>query len=357
MCRMRTSAVIRTAPSRSRLRSDAEPLPRYRAATVRERTGSALLAVLWVTAALSAIALSVASTVRSETSRTTTSIDRLKAYYLATGAIDRALLYMEWGGSYKNPDGTPRFQAGTTHLEFQFPSGQAGVDIIPETAKMNVNSSPPEDLLRLLTILGADPARAREIVLGIVDWRTPKPPGVLTPFDQYYLSRNPSFPARHASLEEIEELLLIKGMTPELFYGTYGRDSEGRLTAHRGFRDCVSVYGSPSQVDVNTAEPEVLAAVGLTQESIDAILRTRKVRPFRNPDELNAFGQNLPGFNRLRTGGDSVFTIRATARPRLQNGSLSDARRSVAAIIKLLDPRKFTELYHVLRWYDNVWVE
>src|ERR1035438_195821 len=51
------------------------------------RRGSALLAVLWLTAALSAIAFSVATTVRSETERTSTAIDSVRAYYLATGAI------------------------------------------------------------------------------------------------------------------------------------------------------------------------------------------------------------------------------------------------------------------------------
>jgi general secretion pathway protein K len=222
---------------------------------------------------------------------------------------------------------------------------------------MNVNSSPPEDLFRLLSVLGVEGERAREIVIGIVDWRTQRPPNALTPFDQYYLSRNPSFPARHASLEEIEELLLIKGMTPELFYGTYDRDAEGRLTPHSGLRDCLSVYGSAGQVDANTAEPAVLEAVGLTPESIKAIVQMRKVRRFRNAGELNEFGLNLPGFNRLRVGGNAVFTIRATARPRLQDGTLPDARRSVAALIKFLDPTKFRDMYHVLRWYGNVWVE
>ena len=52
--------------------------------------GSALLAVIWLTAALSAIAFTVANTVRAETERTSTEVDSLKAYYLATGAIDEA---------------------------------------------------------------------------------------------------------------------------------------------------------------------------------------------------------------------------------------------------------------------------
>ena len=45
------------------------------------------------------------------------------------------------------------------------------------------------------------------------------------------------------------------------------------------------------------------------------------------------------------------------AQCRLADGTLSDAHRSVAVLLKLLDRAKFSEPYHVLRWYDNVWVE
>jgi len=52
-----------------------------------------------------------------------------------------------------------------------------------------------------------------------------------------------------------------------------------------------------------------------------------------------------------------MFTVRATARPRLPDGKLSDARRTVAVLVKFLDPAKFVEPYHILRWYENVWVQ
>jgi len=62
---------------------------------MRSDRGMALLAVLWLAAALSAIAFTVATSVRSETDRTSTDVDSLKAYYLATGAINRAILRIE----------------------------------------------------------------------------------------------------------------------------------------------------------------------------------------------------------------------------------------------------------------------
>jgi type II secretory pathway component PulK len=56
----------------------------------KPRRGSALLAVLWLSAALAAIAFAMSTTVRGETERTSTAVDGLRAYYLAASAFDRA---------------------------------------------------------------------------------------------------------------------------------------------------------------------------------------------------------------------------------------------------------------------------
>jgi len=53
--------------------------------------------VLWLSLALSAIAFSLASSVQGETERTSTAVDGLRSYYVVTGAIERAILYMQWG--------------------------------------------------------------------------------------------------------------------------------------------------------------------------------------------------------------------------------------------------------------------
>ena len=322
----------------------------------RPTSGGALLAVLWLSAALSAIAFSLATTVRGEAERTATALNAVRGHYLATGAIQRALLYMEWGRLLQ-PDGhSPYYTWGDPRLSFDFPTGHAEVRITPESARMNVNAAPPEELYRLLVLLGAEPERAREITLAILDWRTPAPGGVPTPLDQHYLSLTPSFPARHASLEEIEELLLVQGMTPELFYGSYGRDEEGRLAPRAGLRDCLTVYGAGSAYDVNTVEPAVLGAIGLSPEAIALILEQRNRMPFHNREQLAGLLQGTPGFNRLRVGGNAIYTLRATARLRLPNGALSDDLRSVSAMVKLMG-KGFDEPFHVLRWYDNVWVQ
>ena len=344
------------------------------------QAGSALLTVLWISAALAAIALSLASSVRGETERTSTVIDELRSYYLATGAIDRAMLELMWSTLNPSQRTLPRF---ATAVDYHFPTGMAHVEIIPEAAKLDINTAAPDKLFRLLEALGVEPARAQEIALGIVDWRTPG--GSL--FDSYYLSLTPSFRASHASFQETEELLQVKGVTPEIYYGTYvpaaqdrmpdarsgwqvsspaflpvalvGQASSGpagspRLIHRSGLIDCVSTFGSGDRVDANTANPAVLAAIGLPPDAIYLLVERRRINPLdeRQLAELTPLMGASAAF--LRLEGNSIITYRATARVLLPNGQLSDLKRTVAAQVKYMPPG-YDSRIHILRWYDTTW--
>src|SRR5262249_11129630 len=269
----------------------------------------------------------------------------LRSYYLATGAIERAILYMQWGKQAPPAadSDSPYYHPGKPVLNMTFPTGEVEVDVVPETAKYNLNKASPEDLLRLLAALGAPLDRSREIADAIVDWRSG---GGETPYDQYYLSLTPSFRSRHASFEEIEELLVLKGMTTDLYYGSYDRDASGQLFRSGGLNECVSIFGATDNFEVNTAHPAVLASLGLSPEQVRSIVERRRVQPFRPGEDL--------GGGRLRVGGNSIFTLRATARLRLQNGQLSDLRRTVAAMVKFM-PSGYDAAFHIMRWYDNAW--
>jgi general secretion pathway protein K len=313
--------------------------------------GAALLLVLWLTAALSAIAFTLANTVRGEIERSSTDADGLKAYYLAEGAIDRMLVYIEGGAAFVGPDGRPRFQPGKTHVVLlDFPTGLARVEYIPENSKLNVNAAPPTELGNLMLALGVDPNRAQAIVAGILDWRGGTPGGSFSELDQYYLSLTPSFRARHASLQEIEELLLVRGVTPDLFYGGYTRNAEGNLIPHDGLRDCLSVYGSTGPLDVNTVTPEVMVAVGIPPETAAAIVAMRKIAPVQDLGQLGPLGGKGMGRLGLTTG--TIVTLRATAELRLPNGQFSDLHRTVSAMVKFLGP-EWNPPFHIMRWYDN----
>src|SRR4051812_26365165 len=94
--------------------------------------GSALLTVLWICAALAAVEFALANTVRGETERVSTTVGELRSYYLAAGAVEKASIEVLWSAAAPSDPVLPR---GTTRLDYQFPSGMAHVEIIPEAAK------------------------------------------------------------------------------------------------------------------------------------------------------------------------------------------------------------------------------
>ena len=319
--------------------------------------GSALLAVLWLSAALAAIGFSIASTVRGETDRTATSLDALRSYYLAVGGIERGTMELLW--SVNNPD-KHILPPNVISTVYHFATGDVRLEILPEAGKLNINQVTLEQLFRLCTALGLDPARAQEIAAAMDDWRKPAYEG--SPFDGYYSSQVPSFRARHASFREIEELLQVKGVTPDIFYGSYQPAGEGAagpaLVWHAGLADCLTVYGPGNnffgnQVDINTAQPAVLAAIGVTPQALQAILQRRQAGPITDQQLgslLGSLGVSAP----LRVGGNSIVTMRATGQLRLNGGKLSDLKRTVAAQVKYM-PQGFDSPIHILRWYDTAW--
>ena len=306
--------------------------------------------VLWISAALAAVGFSLANTVRGETDRTSTEIDELRGYYLATGAVDRAAVELLWSATV---EGTERkIKKGSAWVDYVFPTGVAHVELIPEAAKLDVNGATPEQLMRLMAALGVDPGAAGAIAQGIVARRGGAGAGVSLP-------AGPSFPGGAASFQEIEELLSVRGITPEIFYGTYvpaqGDPGQGggRLIRRRGLVECLSVFGSRGLVDANTADPAVLAALGMGPDAIQALLAARQAG--LTPEKWAGLQGTLGGgAQMLRLEGNSIITIRATAQVRLPNGQLSDMKRTVGAQVKYMPPGYPTPI-HILRWYDTTW--
>jgi general secretion pathway protein K len=308
--------------------------------------------VLWLTAALSALGLAVANNVRSETSRTETNVDDARSWFEARGGIERAALHMLWGRMYYAEDGRPIYHvSGTSAIDLDFPEASVHVDVTPETSKLNLNYAPPEEIMRLLLALGTPQDQAAEITAAIQDWRTPVDPMHPSAFDGFYLSQSPSFIARHASFQVSEELLQLKGMTADLYYGS-ALDNRPA-----GLRDCVSVFGSAA-VDINTAQPATLQAVGLSASDADAIVKNRAQHPILDSKEFVEIVRSLgPPGNRLLMGGQTMYTLRATARLKVAGGKLSDLRRTVSALVKLYFPGNNERKpfgFEIVRWFDRV---
>src|SRR5690606_29118952 len=81
----------------------------FRSPRLDSQKGGALLAVLWLSAALAAIGFAVSTRVLAETDHVSATADGLRAQYLASGSVERAIQWMGWGPGRPNADGAGQF--------------------------------------------------------------------------------------------------------------------------------------------------------------------------------------------------------------------------------------------------------
>ena len=307
--------------------------------TGTRQRGGALLAVLWLSAALSAIALTLALTVRTELERASGSVDSVRAYFLAEGAIEHFQMLLAAPG-YANTQDTPpgAFKPGQRRLRWDTPSGSVDLEITGEGGKLNAYTTDAATLTRLFVVLGIDPIRAEGIAGGIVARRA---------------NRQSSFSGQPSSFTELEDLLGVGGMTPDIFYGWWVRpgDSGGAISGPAGnSRRLIQLGGLAenltvvdSGVNANYASPAVLRAIGVPDGPLQGILQARETEVIENPAGFGV--ASLGGGQRLVGRGSMAYTVRATAQLRGR-----PARRTVAALIRLAKTQ-FEPPVGVVRWY------
>jgi type II secretory pathway component PulK len=303
----------------------AHPSPNVRGASIhapsrhtpaRVRRGSALLAVLWFSAALSAIAFALSMTVRTELDRAALNVDSTRAYFLAQGAIEIAMKRMQERPPQDNPTALG-FLPGQRFMRIPFPHAVVDIEIIGDSGKLNVNSAPPQALAHLLAASGLDPSAAVRIAARIVEFRR-------GPAQAANSEAPSSFSNARTSLKELEELLMVPGVTPDLLYGTYRRNPAGQLVRLGGLYHYLTLRGS-ARIDANYAPVEVLRAAGLAPGDINRIVSIRAQRPLIADDIRGLTAQN-EGFSVGVRGSTTHYTVWATAR--LSNGR---ATRTVGA--------------------------
>ena len=123
----------------------------------------------------------------------------------------------------------------------------------------------------------------------------------------YYMSLPNPYKAKNNKFDAVEELLLVKGMTPEILYGT------GKMP---GLSEFLTINGKAGGINVNAAPKEVLVALpGMTPETADMIIGLRTGIEIKDLDAVSqavgdaAFKLMSPyvGFTESTT-----FTIEAT---------------------------------------------
>lgn len=288
----------------------------------------ALVVVLWILTFLSVVFTAFTFSMRTELAAAGNFRQQAEAYYLAEAGVYRAAAEIINADRDVPPD-SKSYDALDEHWRIN-PSayenvalggGHYWVAVRDEESKIPLNGqiSPQYDamLRRLFSNSGVtDEKLLSTIVDSIQDWRDLDNLHRMSGAeDDYYLSLPSPYRAKNGDFDTIDELLLVKGMTSEILYGNVANlqrraELEALLPWERelqpgeslGVARYLSIYSS-GRVNVNTASPEVLMALGLTAAEVKAVLDRRTQLPFKNPTEITNLITSISG------GGRQGFAV------------------------------------------------
>lgn len=336
--------------------------------------GVALIMVLWVITLLTVVVLEFCFAMRTEVNVTKNYKEELQLYAIAEGGVQRAIAELilkhdprvqQLKKAMKTEEVTPEkreWAADGRPYPLQFDQGECELRIMSESGKMNLNTVTEATLRKVIGNLGLEGEKRDVVVDSILDWRDAddlyRTNGAE---NDYYQSLKEPYRCKNGNLDSIEELLLIRGVTPELFYGRRGANGgqEGMKASGVGLKDIFSVYASGEQVDINSASLQVLRAVlGIPNEAGKAILKAREEKEFQNQLDLL---QRVPELSPLMAeiSGRLVFssalnpsmTVYYTIESRGKSKE-GGAVRGLKTIVKI--DRSDKKGYKIIQWVDAI---
>jgi general secretion pathway protein K len=231
-----------------------------------------LLYVVWIVMLLSLFASSVGAQALFALNLSERLSEQLRASFIARGAVQIAAQIIE-------DDDTPTVDGlheSWSNAEALFREhglsggwftilGEEGVSprygLTDEDRRLNLNAAPAEMLTPLLmSVAGLTREDAEAAAAAIEDWRDEdddqRPRGAES---FYYGSLRHAYACKDGPFENVEELLLVRGITPEIYQ---------RLAPY------VTAQGS-GRLNLNTAAEATLTSLGLSEEGLDGFLYYR----------------------------------------------------------------------------------
>jgi len=319
--------------------------------------GAVLVVVLWVMMAMSMLALSFSTSIRTEVDAARNVVDQKESYYLARAGIEYAI--------YKAIEAQTAFariqqrREGdlqaippvlTGYIDLPLARGGARVQIGDETGKMNVNLAPGYLLYNLLIMVGLEEAEADMITDSIEDWRDRDDLNRLNGAESnYYQALQEPYLAKNGLFDVPEELLLVQGITPEIYYGHKGTTQDGAQIEYYALQKYLTTFTTTNRINVNSAPLPVLAAIpGLDFNVATEIVAMRQEAPITNVAEIM---ERIPG---IPTEASRVLsTVRSNVYTLVSDGYLDDSEviGRIRCVVRV-DPTS-PKGYSVLYWNES----
>jgi general secretion pathway protein K len=319
--------------------------------------GMALIIVMIAIAVFSALAAALAFSMKVETKLAQKAEHEEQLLWLGRSGVEYArwILAQEaslagqpydslnqiWAGGPGAMSETNSVLAGISLNDFPVGDGTVSLKIIDLERRANINTASAAVLQQALTLMGVDADDISVVSDSIQDWRSPvAAPRVAGAESDYYQSLPKPYYAKNAPIDDLSELLWVRGVTPEMYYGSGSSNSPappqrpklGLGTAPDQVPDypfgLVDVFTaiSSGKINVNTANANVLQLI----PGVDAAIATAIIQQRSGPDGVDG------------TEDDTPFQNASVA---LQGAGLNPATAAQAA--NLLTTRSSTFEVHV----------
>ena len=324
----------------------------------KNEAGIALFLVLWVLTLLTVIVGEFCHAMRTEVKITRNFKEETEAYYIAVAGLNMAISEL-----IKSRTGHPSLEENISEEdqiewrinadipEVPFGNGRFKVKIENESSKININRADRPLLTMMLDRFDLEDTEKEIIADSILDWRDrDKFHHVNGAEDEYYFSLPEPYECKDADFDSVDELLLVRGVTPEIFHGklremiTVYADSDAAGSAKKKNRKGFN------KININAAGPEMIGSLPLmTEELVKEIMLYRKEKDFKTLTELfpilgaEVYNAAVPY---LTLKSSSFHTIRSVG----MSGE-GNIRRGVEALIEI--DMKSDKKYRIVKWMDN----
>jgi len=347
--------------------------------------GVALLITLSIITVLVVITLELNRKARYTAISAALNRDRLTLNYMASAGIQAGMSLLvkdkkDSDADFLQEDWSNPEKIGQLLEEIPFERGQVGLKITDELGKIQVNAlvSFPEGQnfnaqqeqlwIRFLEQfisqdMDAEDLKPTAIVNSIKDWLDSGDDDAITGLQgaesDYYQSLDPPYPCKNNPLDHLGELVLIKGINPDLFYSQETTTGISQYLTVYGMTDLGgNAFTYQGKININTADPAVIAAI-LPAESQDLaqamVEYRRETADLNNLHDLSnpQWYKEIPGLGNvdiapqlIRTDSN-VFSLEATA-------TLNAIKATVNAVVmRERDDKTGQWRCKVLNWRQN----
>ncbi len=283
---------------------------------VRKQQGFILITVLLLIVLIAAALLEFNYQSRQDLRSTDAFYRRVQARHAARAGIELTRALLSQYPEYRDQEGLCRLFNQETILPVA--ASQCRILVSQEGGKININKLKTNDqlerqridqLLLLIDVLNQKLPSPRRLEYGLVpaliDWTDADDQITQLAFvshanrgaeTEYYRRQVPAYPCANQPLDRIDQLLLVRDITPRLLYHLTEGTPE---TAETGLADYLTVYGD-GKININYAPLPVLRSLclSITEGLARQIVQYRAIRPFASVGEI----RQVPGMT------EEIFT-------------------------------------------------